>query len=311
MAVILSTSSSFGEASPESAMLLAAHDLDLVLNPLKRKLTEGELLDLLNSHKPIGLLAGLEPITEKVLVQAQPYLRVVSRVGVGMNNVDLDAAKRHGIRVINTVNVIEPAVAEFTIGLALNLARKISLADREMHEGRWTKELGITLIGKSAGVVGCGNIGKRVAILLLGLGMCVQVYDPAISESWCTQNNINYQSSLDALLESSDLVSLHLPLVDETRNLLSRERIQHLKPGTLLINTSRGEILDEKALLDGLKDGRISGAALDVFATEPYSGPLAALPNVILTPHVASYARETRIEMEILATKNLLSLLEH
>jgi D-3-phosphoglycerate dehydrogenase len=274
--------------------------LKIILNPWGRKLKEEELSRLLKDHGPIGLLAGTEPITREVLETAKDHLRIISRVGVGWDNVDREAARQMGIRVYRTSGVLTQAVAELTIGLILSALRSISSNDRLIRQGKWQKTMGGLLSGKIVGVIGFGHIGQRVGELVNAFGAKVLYYDPqSIDAPWAQA------VTLPELLSQAEIITIH---ASGREKILGSDELKNIcKRGVLLVNTARGGLIDEAALQDCLKNGKVSFACLDVFEDEPYCGPLCSLENVILTPHVGSYAREARILMERTAVENLLN----
>jgi D-3-phosphoglycerate dehydrogenase len=296
---ILTTTSSFGSNSGESIEELNEHGLQLVLNPFGRKLQPQELINLLEEYRPAGLLAGTEPITRPVLERAREYLRVISRVGAGWDNVDHEAAAELGIRVYRTSGVLTQAVAELTIGLMLAALRHITLQDRLLRQGTWQKRMGGLLQDKVVGVIGFGAIGQRVGELVQAFGAEVIFSEPRQVSVARAQ-----QVSLQELLEQADIISLH---ASGKQAILGAEELAWIsKPGVILINTARGDMIDEKALASGLQSGRIGCACLDVFAEEPYQGAFCAMDNLILTPHIGSYAREARQLMEETAIDHLI-----
>ena len=307
MSRILITTSVFGKDDSAALDLLHEAGYETITNPYGRKLTEDEVLDLLLQIKPPGMIAGLEPITARVLQQAEG-LKVVSRCGIGLDNVDLNAARGLGIVVTNTPDGPTAAVAELTIGLMFNLLRKISFLDRELRKGNWTKETGRLLQGRKVGIIGLGRIGKRVAEALLALGAKVSGTDIEPDQEWLQKNPVSLMS-LEELLKQSEILCLHVSYTGNSEHLIGRKEMEAMPEGAYLINTSRGEVIDHDALYSMLTNGHLAGAALDVFDHEPYAGPLTRLDNAILTPHIGSYAREARLEMEMQAVKNVLSAL--
>lgn len=300
MKKIFISTSSFGSVDLKPIDLLKAHEIYFELNPLKRTLTEDEVIEFLKEKE--GLIAGTEPLTERVFGECK-NLEVISRVGVGLDNVDVEAAKRRNIKVFNTPDSPTNAVAELTIGLILSLLRAIGSSDIKVKKGIWKKEMGNLLQEKKVGIVGFGRIGRRLAQLLETFHCRISVYDPFVSHS--QDSKVEYVNSLDVLLKTADIVSLHLPYSRENHHLINKERLEIMNPNAILINTSRGGLVDEKALYDCLKNGQIRGTALDTFEKEPYSGELRQLENVVLTPHIGSYTRESRVEMEIAAVINI------
>ena len=233
----------------------------------------------------------------KELIQKADKCQIIARVGVGLDNIDQTAAKEKNIRVINAVEGAMNAVAELVIGLMLSLAREIPRADREVRDGNWIKKelMGYELKGKYLGIVGLGNIGKRLGRLARSLNMNIIGFDVVpIDEEFSKEVGL-MKADLDTLLTSSDYISLHVPLLDSTKHMISAEKIASMKNTARIINTSRGGVIDEKALADALKTGKLAGAALDVFEVEPAtSNELAALPNFISTPHIGAQTKEAQ-----------------
>jgi D-3-phosphoglycerate dehydrogenase len=282
--------------------ILRENGIEIVPNPYNRKLTPEEVLTLAADCD--GIVAGVELLDERVLKNL-PRLKCISRVGVGLESVDMKAAESLGILVRNTPDGPTRAVAELTIGMAFALLRRIPQADRNIRNGIWKKEMGSILLGKTAGIIGLGNIGKEVAGLFLALGCEVIANDPKPDLAWLEQYPVS-MVKLDDLLAGSDLVCLHLSFTSKGKPLIGEEQLALMKPTAVLINLARGEVIDEDALYEALSNGRLAGAALDVFSAEPYKGRLIYLDNVVLTPHLGSYAREARLNMEIQAVENLL-----
>lgn len=299
MKICISTTS-FAEFDRAPLELCLQRGHEVILNPHGRKVTPDELVEI--AHDADGLLAGTESLKEEVLLRL-PGLKVISRCGTGLDNVDLAAAKRLGIRVFNTPDAPTLAVAELTVGLMLNLLRKITMMDAATKGGAWDKLMGTLLHDKTVGILGLGRIGRKVAELL-SVFQCPIVYsDPHVKDGLLGFRRM----ALPELLVQADLLSLH---VSSKERLLGRNELRSMKRGAWLVNVSRGDVIDEAALYECLSEGHLSGAALDVFEQEPYTGPLRGLPNVILTPHVGSYAVEARTAMEREAVEHLLAGLE-
>jgi D-3-phosphoglycerate dehydrogenase len=299
---VLVSTSSFGTTGRRPLEMLEAAGLDVTLNPHGRKLRPEETRQLLVGVD--GLLAGTELLSREILQEAKS-LRVVSRCGTGMDGVDLDAAAELGIAVRNTPDSHVDAVAELALAGMLDLLRQLSAADRDLRSGRWKKPMGALLGGKTVGLVGLGRIGKRLAELLGPFGVSLLATDPMEDPDLAARVGVRY-TTLEALLRESDIVSLHLPFAAGQAPLLARSGIRAMKPGAFLVNCARGGIVDEVALAEALRDGHLGGAYLDVFAEEPYTGPLVELRNVLLSPHMGSYAAECRLAMETQAVENLL-----
>jgi len=292
------TTSTFAEFSSEPLKLLEKAGFKFSLNPLGRKPTPAETVKQLEGC--VGVVAGTETLDAEVLA-ALPDLKVISRCGTGMDSVDLEFAKSRGIIVVNTPYGPTRAVAELTLGLILNLLRQVSRMDRELRSGIWKKRMGRLLLGKKIGIVGMGRIGGAAANTLIPLGARIAYTDPD-----CEHRDFE-RMSLDKLLSWAEIISLHCSKPEGEKPLLGEAELSRMTPGSLLINAGRGGLVDEDALYKLLKSGHLSGAALDCFAEEPYVGPLSTLENVILTPHIGSYAMEGRVQMEVDAVKNLIN----
>jgi len=275
--------------------------VEVKLNPFAARLTEDQVIELLGTET-IGLIAGLEPLTKSVL-QAAKSLKVIARVGTGLDSVDLAAAKQLGITVLNTPDAPTKAVAELTLAHILGLLRNVSQADRQIRSGVWKGLMGSLLETKTVGIVGFGRIGKRVATLLSAFGASVIISDAQVEQS-------DYPNvELDELCIKSDILSLHLPYSEVTHHIINEKHLNLMKKGSYILNISRGGLVDEEALLTALKSGHLAGAALDCFEQEPYEGELSKLETVQITAHMGSYARETRDLMEREASQLLVNAL--
>ena len=233
----------------------------------------------------------------KDLIEKASKCKIIARVGVGLDNIDQNAAKEKGIRVINAVEGAMNAVAELVIGLMLSLAREIPRADREVRNGNWIKKelMGTELRGKYLGIVGLGNIGKRLGRLARALNMNIIGFDVVPIDDEFSKEVGLMKTDLDTLLASSDYVSLHVPLLDSTKHMIDSTKMASMKNTARIINTSRGGVIDEEALYQALKNGQLGGAALDVFEVEPAtSNNLATLPNFISTPHKGAQTKEAQ-----------------
>jgi len=300
MNTVLITTSSFAVYDKEPLKRLQDAGYQLVFNPYKRKLDEEEILALIDEHHPVGIVAGVEPLTRKVLA-AGADLRVISRCGIGLDSVDVATAGEMSIVVTNTPDAPTRSVAELTLGLIFALLRKIPLSDAGIRNSGWVRPMGSLLSGKTVGLIGCGRIGYCLGEMLSSLDCLVTGYD-----SFITPKQPVRQLSLQELLQQADIVSLHVPYNQGTHHLIGEDQLNVMKKGSFLINASRGGLVDEDALYDALKRGQLAGAALDCFASEPYDGKLKELDNVVLTGHIGSYAVEGRIMMETQAVENLL-----
>lgn len=299
MKVLVSTST-FGQYDDSPLKRLAEKGCEVEENHYRRKFSSEECI--LHYRGKIGVIAGTESITES-LIQNNPGLKVISRCGTGIDNIDLEAAKKFGIKVYNTPYGPTLAVAELTIGLIISLLRRVVEMDRELRKGFWDKKMGALLNGKKVGIVGYGKIGQKVGQLLMALG-CQVTFTDVVVES-CPMGCRCV--TLEEILRDSDIVSLHVSGSFKGNYLIGKHEIQRMKRGAWLVNCARGGVVDEEALYDALMDNHLEGAAIDVFEKEPYEGKLTGLHNVILSPHIGSYAREARIAMEMQAVENLLT----
>lgn len=297
---ILIGPSSFAELDRTPLAMLTSAGYDVIDNPFKRKLTKKELLNLLTIDV-VGLIAGLETLDREVMENSR--LKAVSRVGAGVSNVDLEAARDLGIQVFNTPDAPTNAVAELTIAAILNLLRMIPQMDRALHNGQWQKKIGLQLQGKKVAIIGFGRIGRRVSELLAPFGVELLVVDPALED----QAYAGFRKeTLRVALSEADIITIHSSGHD---CIIGEEEFLQIKKGAYLLNAARGGIISESALVKALEDGTIAAAWLDTFEEEPYKGTLCGLPNVILTPHAGSYTAECRSRMETEAVENILKAL--
>jgi D-3-phosphoglycerate dehydrogenase len=233
----------------------------------------------------------------KVIIDANPKIKIIARVGVGLDNIDVEYAKSKNIQVINAEAAAMNAVAELVIGLMLSLARSIHVADAAMKNGKWLKKelKGIELKGRYLGIVGVGKIGRRIGRIARGFGMNIIGYDVIPIDQQFAREVGLIITDLNTLLSSADFITLHVPLTDETKHLINEQRLGLMKKTTYIINTSRGAVIDEQALYKALKEGKIAGAALDVFEVEPPTNmALIQLPNVVCTPHIGAQTVEAQ-----------------
>ena len=301
MNVYISTTS-FAQLSNKPLELLRNQNISFDVNDRGRKLTETELPSILAKYE--GVIAGTEPYTKQVL-ESLLNLKVISRVGVGMDNIDLDFAKKRNIKVYKTKTTPTQAVAELTLGLILDVLRKISNQNHQLKNSIWKKQMGSILSGKTLGIIGLGTIGKKLVELTKGFELIYLANDIKQDAEFARQNNVEY-CDLENLLKRSDIVSIHLNLSTDTHGLVDFQAIQKMKSEAILINTCRGEVINENSLVRALDEKVIAGAGLDVYCEEPYEGPLLNYDNVTTTPHIGSYAKEIRMQMELEAVKNLI-----
>jgi len=282
--------------------LLKASEIEYSINPLNKKLNENELIELVSDVDII--IAGTEPISQRVIDNA-PNLKLISRVGIGLDSVDLLATEKRGIRVSYTPDAPAPAVAELTMGLIFSLLRSIHVANSKLHQGQWDRIFGKRLSEITLGIIGVGRIGGRVIRRTKPFGsprLLVNDIDPS------KQSNMDFKLewvSKQKIYEEADIICIHLPLTRHTQNMITKKELMSMKSDAAIINVSRGGIINEKDLYEVLKSGHLIGAAIDVFENEPYSGKLTEIDRCILTSHMGSMSIDCRSQMEIEATEEV------
>ena len=282
--------------------LLKSANIDYIFNPLNKKLTENELIKLVSDVDI--LIAGTEPITRRVLDKA-PKLKMISRVGIGLDSVDLLAAREKNIKVSFTPDAPAPAVAELTMGLIFSLLRSIHLSNAQLHEGKWNRIFGRRISEVTIGIIGVGRIGSRVIRRTKPFGtprFLVNDIDPS------KRKDLDFKLewvSKEKIYKESDIICIHLPLTKHTKNMIQKKDMLLMKKDASIINVSRGGIINESDLYEVLKSGHLSGAAIDVFEEEPYIGKLTEIDRCILTAHMGSMSFDCRSRMEIEATEEV------
>ncbi len=271
---------------------------------------DGDLAATIGDYDAIIVRSGTRLTAD--LIERAERLKVIGRAGVGVDNVDLAAASKRGIVVANAPQSTVVSAAEHTIGLLLALSRQIPQAHATLKQGRWERArfAGLELAGKTLGLAGFGRIGQQVARRARGLEMRVLAFDPYVAPERFSGLGVARAASLDELLAASDFLSLHLALTGETRGLIGREQLERMRDGVRLVNAARGELVDEAALVEALRSGKVAGAALDVFSEEPYSGPLLGLPNVVVTPHLAASTQEAQDRAGVIVAEQVAAALE-
>ena len=304
---ILVTPTSYGQHDAGLRTELEAIVGRVTYNETGKPLSSAQLAALLPGVD--GFIAGLDAIDAAALTAADS-LRVIARYGVGVDNVDLAAAAARGIIVTNTPGANARSVAELAVTLILLLARPVVRAAAETRGGGWPRLPGLSLAGKTVGLVGFGAIGRQTARLLAAFDCRLLAFDPLLNEATAVARGV-HAVEMDELLAASDFVSLHAPVLPETRGLVDEAFLAKMKPGACLVNTARGELVDEAALLAALTSGRLRGAALDAFQTEPPSAdnPLLALPTVIATPHMGAHTDGATTIMGRMALDDCLAVL--
>lgn len=303
---ILVATRSFGSTSFKPWDVLNQAGCKIIKADMSQKMTEQRLIELLQGID--GSIIGVVPMSAHVLEHA-PSLKVVSMHGVGVDHIDLKAAAQRGVVIANCQGANDQSVADLTIGLMISIARNIPFMDRAIRGGGWGAHAGSELWKKTVGLIGLGRIGRGVAKRALGFEMNVLAYDPYVQEVG-VEKGIS-MVSLDEVLKEADFVSLHAVLSEETRHLIGDAQLKVMKSSAYLINTSRGALIDEKALHSALKEKRIAGAALDVYDIEPpKDSPLMQLENIVVTSHMGAHTRESIERVGVMSAENVLRTLQ-
>lgn len=291
--------SSFADEDQTPMRLLEEAGCTVKDNPFKRRLTEEEIIAHLDGVD--GLIAGLEPLNRNVIASAAPRLKAIARVGIGVANVDFDAAAEFGVKVSSTPEGPIRAVSELTVGALLTLCRRILPANEALHAGEWKKSIGLGLNGTKVLFIGYGRIGRHTAMLLRAFGAQILVHDPYLDPA--TLEHGERVVDLAEGLAEAEVISLH---ASGEACLLDAAAFGHMRDGVILLNSARGGLVDEQALVGALDRGQVAGVWFDAFWQEPYTGALTRYKQALLTPHVATYTRQCRLEMESQAVSNLL-----
>jgi D-3-phosphoglycerate dehydrogenase len=302
----LITTVPFADNNRLPIQLIEKAGIEYLINPIGRKLKEEELAEMVADFDV--LIAGTELITERVMSSASK-LKFISRVGVGLDGVDLLAAERRGIQVSYTPDAPAPAVAELTIGLMLTLLRQVHIANSQLHQGLWHRYFGRRISEITIGIIGTGRIGKQVIKKLIALGaQHILVNDLNLNSEILEKNKVEWVDK-ETIYREADLISLHVPLTPLTVNMVCYEQLKIMKPDVMIVNTSRGGIINEQDLSKILDEGYLSGVALDVFEEEPYAGELIKIERCLLTSHLGSMSVDCRTKMEVEATEEAIRFL--
>lgn len=303
---VLITSKSFGKCAPEAVELLGANDIEAVRGP-KSSMTAEEIAAAVPGFD--ALIVGNDPVDRAVL-DAGDTLKIVHMHGTGLDAIDVAGATERGILVANAPGANRNAVAELTVALMLAAARDLQRHMAVVRSGGWERRPGREVSGKTVGVLGLGNIGRRVVELLAGFGVDIHAYDPKPDAAWLRGRSIRLAASIDEVFPSADFLVLTLPLVQETKNIVNAARIATMKPEAYIINTARGGLVDEPALRAAVEEGRIAGAALDAFSEEPLpaDSPLR-VPGITLTPHLAATSVEAAGNVSMIVARNIVEVL--
>lgn len=302
--IIFIALSTFSEFDKTPIEMLDRSGFEYSLNPTGRRLNQKEIIQF--GRQAHGVIAGVEPYDAYVLDNL-PDLRCISRCGVGIDNISIEKAREKGIEIRNTPGVVIQPVAEMTIAMIFDLLRKLSYHTALLKANRWEKSPGHLLAGKKVGILGLGRIGKKVAEIMRKLDTKVYGADLYPDWEWAKIQGVEIIPFLE-LLKLVDILTIHLSLDKSKPLYLGEKELRSMKKGASIVNTSRGQIIEENALYEVISDKHLSGAALDVFPEEPYAGKLCGLDNVVLTPHIATLTEESRAQMELEATVNLINL---
>lgn len=307
MPKVLITTVPFAKKNRLPLELLEAIGAEYLINPLNKKLTENELAEMVSDFDII--IAGTEPITDFVIKKAKK-LKMISRVGIGLDGVDLLAAEKMGIKVSYTPDAPAPAVAEFTIGLLITLLRSAQLSNIQMHRGNWHRYFGKRIANTTIGVIGLGRIGSRVLNRLSVFGTPrLLVNDLSPNPDLDRKFKLEWVDK-ETIYRESDVISLHVPLTRSTKNMITKKQLEMMKSDAIIINTSRGGVVNELDLYNVMKTGHLSGAAIDVFEQEPYDGPLIEIERCFLTAHMGSMSLDCRTRMETEATEEVVRFIK-
>jgi len=305
---VLVTTFPFAEKNRSPLNMLEEAGVELTTNPYGRKLKENELKEIIEDYDVI--IAGTEPITASVIERAK-NLQFISRVGIGLDSVNLHAVKKRGIQISYTPDAPAPAVAEMTLGFMLTLLRRVNISNLEIHSGCWTRYFGKRLAECTVGIIGVGRIGQKVIKHLRGFNPKKVLVNDLHRQNLDDEEFPIVWSDKETIYNEAEVITLHLPLTRLTKNMIVREHLLSMKPDAVIINTSRGGIINETDLYDVLKQGHLFGAAIDVFEIEPYEGRLIELDNCLLTSHMGSMASDCRARMELEATAEAIRFIKN
>ena len=257
-----------------------------------------------------AILAGNERYTKDLIEKAPSTLKVISKHGVGVDSIDLEACRKKGITVCNTPGANAQAVAEAAVGFILSALRKIPQAHMNVVSNQWKRPEGNLYTGKTLGVIGMGNIGKRIIKCSEGFDVNFMAYDPYFDEKFASEHNVK-KASIDEILTTCDIITLHVPVTEETAGMINKNTLSKMKKNAILINTARGDLVNEEDLYEALKNKVIAGAALDVLSKEPcYDSPLFTLDNIIVAPHLAGNTVESTLGMGMKALENAIKVVK-
>ena len=302
MSKLLIAPSTFSKISEEPLKIVRSAFSEILINTTGSVLTKKKLMRLIKDVDVV--IAGTEKYDKEIFDVAK-NLKIISRLGVGIDNIDLEELKRKKVKLFTTKTTPEQAVAELTLGLILNFFRNISLSSSEIKKNIWKKRMGNLLSNKSIGIIGLGRVGKELIKIMSSFNAKILVYDTKPDKKYIMENKIKLVS-FSKLLKTSDVISLHLNALNNSKPMFNKDEFNQMKKNAIIVNTSRGSIINEEDLIYALENKVIGGACLDVFINEPYNGKLLKFNNTILTPHIGSYVSEIRNIMEIEAATSAL-----
>ena len=302
---VLITTVPFAERNQLPVKLLKKAGIEYLINPLNKKLTEDELSEMVSDFDVI--IAGTESISKKVMNNATK-LKHISRVGIGLDSVDLLEAEKRGIKVSYTPDAPAPAVSELTVGIMLTLLRSVHVSNLEMHNGNWNRIFGRRLSNITIGIIGLGRVGSGVIKHLQGFDSPHILANDILDKKNDIKHHINWVEK-EQIYKEADIISIHLPLTNMTKDMIKKKHLLQMKKDAIIINTSRGGIVNEQDLFNVMQSGHLSGAAIDVFEEEPYNGPLSEIERCLLTSHMGSMSIDCRTRMEVEATEEAIRFL--
>lgn len=304
---VLVTPRSFGKHSAAPIEMLRASGFEVMMNPQGRILEKEEMRRHIRDADAV--IVGVDPLDRDVLEQAEK-LKIIAKYGVGTDNIDIDYASARGIAVKTTLGANTDAVADYTFALMMAVARKVLSIDRACRQSDWQKQTTVDVYGKTLGLIGLGNIGKAVVRRAAGFEMNVLAYDAKPDEAFAAEQGVQYVASVDALLEEADFITLHVPLLPSTRHMIGAGQLARMKETAVLVNTARGGLIDEQALYEALRDGRIWGAGIDVFEQEPPENKaILELDNLVIGSHCAASTVQAVDRMGIMASEHVIHYL--
>ncbi|MFD1414366.1 phosphoglycerate dehydrogenase [Oceanobacillus jeddahense] len=303
---VLVTPRSFGRHSNEPYEILNQFGVEVKVNPYGKILTEEQMIEEIKDVD--GIIVGVDPLNKKVLQHAE-NLKVISKYGVGIDNIDMEYAKEKNIEVVRAMNANADAVADYTLALMMAVARNVVQIDKECRELNWQKITTVDVHKKTLGLIGLGNIGKKVVQRAKGFEMDILAYDLVPDEEYAEKSGIQYVNKLEEIFEKADFITLHLPLNEHTEHIVGREQLERMKSTAVLVNTARGGLIDEQALSDALQERLIWGAGIDVFESEPpQNKELLELDNIVIGSHCAASTVQAIDNMGIISSQNLVDL---